>query len=425
MGTTPDPPDNDSGRFDLGGVGFGAATREWFATTFGRPTAAQVEAWPAVATGGHVLLCAPTGSGKTLAAFLTAIDRISHAPVVTDAKGRRVERTRAVRLTAASVGGRCREEPPGTHSGIGLAAERLGLTVPEPSVGVRTGDTTPQERRRLVAHPPDILITTPESLYLMLTSSARESLRAVDTVIVDEIHAMASSKRGSHLAVSLERLDCLTDAAPQRIGLSATQRPLSEVAHFLGGNRVADDGRVDGPRAVTIVDVAAVNHLDIEVVVPVEDMGALGRIVPDPGPGSPRTGADDRPSDGSGPQRRSIWPAIHPRLLQLVETHRSTIVFANAPPRGAACDSSQRTGGRRRGAGAENVGAPPAVGDLVRAHHGSLSREQRLLIEDELKSGTLKGLVATSSSSSASTWAQSIWSSRSSRPDRWRRAFSG
>ncbi len=354
--------------------------------------------------------------------------------------------------------------------GIALAAQRLGHEVHEPTVGSRTGDTPADERRRLVRHPPDVLITTPESLYLMLTSQARDTLRDVEAVIIDEIHALAATKRGAHLAVTLERLEARCERPPQRIGLSATQRPLEEIARFLGGF-----GPDRSPRPVTVVDAGMRKALEIEVVVPVEDMGQLGVVIEEPvsGPAA------------AGPVRRSIWPAMHPRLLELVQQHRSTIIFVNArrlaerlatrlnelaaeqagdepsaytgsesmgrPPHpGHAAESARRSSGAdesrigeaggggagtsvaaesaRRSSGADESrigeagggGAGAGVtesawrssgadesrigeagggraGTLVMAHHGSLSKERRLLIEDDLKSGRLKGLVATSS----------------------------
>ncbi|OWY60438.1 hypothetical protein B7486_69185, partial [cyanobacterium TDX16] len=191
--------------------------------------------------------------------------------------------------------------------GVRRQAERLGLPVHEPTVALRTGDTPADERRKLVRHPPDILITTPESLYLMLTSHARETLRSVDTVIVDEIHALAPTKRGAHMALTLERLEEVTERPPQRIALSATQRPLDEIARFLGGSV---EGR---PRPVTIVDAGVRKPLDVQVVVPVDDMGRLGEVVEEPvsGPAA------------AGPVRRSIWPSMHPQLLELIRAHRS------------------------------------------------------------------------------------------------------
>ncbi len=279
--------------------------------------------------------------------------------------------------------------------GIGHAAARLGLTVQEPTVGMRTGDTPADQRRTLARHPPDLLITTPESLYLMLTSAARETLANVEAVIVDEIHALAATKRGSHLALSLERLDALCERPPQRIGLSATQRPLEEIAAFLGGfDRPAGDAEAPArPRPVTIVDAGTRKELDLKVVVPVEDLGAMGQIIEDP-VGGPAA---------AGPARRSIWPSMHPELLALVEAHRSTLIFVNArrlaerlATRLNELAADRDAGEETRFVGAEAIGAPP-VEEVVKAHHGSLSRERRLLIEDELKSGRLKGLVATSS----------------------------
>ncbi|MCU1454483.1 MAG: putative ATP-dependent helicase, partial [Acidimicrobiales bacterium] len=280
----------------------------------------------------------------------------------------------------------------------------MGRPVHEPSIGMRTGDTPADQRRKLVRHPPDLLITTPESLYLMLTSAARETLANVEAVIIDEIHALAATKRGSHLALTLERLDEQTARPPQRIGLSATQRPLEEIARFLGGY-----GADRRPRPVTVIDAGMRKQLDIEVVVPVDDMGELGTIIDEPASGPA----------AAGPVRRSIWPAMHPKLLELVQEHRSTLIFVNArrlaerlatrlnelaaQQAAAEEDTDARDGPWPAAAGVspysagESYGAPPAVPELVKAHHGSLSKERRLIIEDELKSGRLKGLVATSS----------------------------
>ncbi|HVE93162.1 MAG TPA: DEAD/DEAH box helicase, partial [Actinomycetota bacterium] len=341
---------------------FSPAAREWFATTFAQPTAAQGRGWPAIASGSHTLICAPTGSGKTLAAFLWGLDRLSSDPQPPAAERCRLLYISPLRALAVDVDRNLRAP----LQGMRLAAERLGESFVEPTVGMRTGDTSARERRALVKTPPDVLITTPESLYLMLTSRARETLTSVRWVIVDEIHAVAATKRGSHLALSLERLEEITSQPPQRIGLSATQRPLEETARFLGG-------QVQGaPRPVTIVDAGIRKQLDVEVVVPVEDMSSLGEVMDDPatGPAS------------AGQQRRSIWPAIHPRLLELVRQHRSTLIFTNA-----------RRLAERLAARLNEL----AEEDLVKAHHGSLAREQRVAIEDELKAGTLRGLVATSS----------------------------
>ena len=367
-------------------AGFSEPTHAWFETTFGAPTAAQALAWPAIAEGSHVLLCAPTGSGKTLAAFLASIDRLSRTA---SDSGTRVLYISPLRALAVDVDKNLRAP----IKGITLASQRLGLgELREPTVGVRTGDTSSNERRRLLTHPTDLLITTPESLYLMLTSAMRDTLRGVDTVIIDEIHAVAATKRGSHLAVSLERLDRVCDTPPQRIGLSATQRPLAEIAHFLGGNVVdPHTGEVTGQRPVTILDAGVTKTLEIEVVVPIEDMGALGE--------SPSEVDTASRGDSPGPPRRSIWPSIHPRLLELIESHRSTIIFVNSrrlAERLATRLNELALEGHNRGG--ENDGRSPVVGEeLVRAHHGSLSRIQRLTIEDDLKSGRLKGLVATSS----------------------------
>ncbi|MDQ2648364.1 MAG: DEAD/DEAH box helicase, partial [Actinomycetota bacterium] len=359
---------------------FSPAVRAWFGTSFPEATPPQAAGWPVIAQGDHTLILAPTGSGKTLAAFLWAIDRLATSPE--PSAGTRLIYLSPLRALAVDVEKNLRSP----LKGIRLAAERMGLTYREPSVGIRTGDTPADERRKLVRNPPDILITTPESLYLMLTSAARETLRGVEAVIIDEIHAVAGTKRGSHLALTMERLEHWVtssgSAAPQRIGLSATQRPLEEIATFLGGS-------VDGaPRPVSVVDAGVRKTLEIEVIVPVDDMGELGQIIDEPvsGPAA------------AGPSRRSIWPAMHPRLLELVQEHRSTLIFVNArrlAERLATRLNELHWEGTSRGD--EQDGSPPTQPELVKAHHGSLSRERRLEIEDELKSGRLKGLVATSS----------------------------
>ncbi|GAC1413411.1 MAG: hypothetical protein NVSMB57_08960 [Actinomycetota bacterium] len=342
---------------------FSPAVREWFTTTFSAPTAAQSRGWPAISSGEHTLICAPTGSGKTLAAFLYAIDRVMTEPLPAKDLRTRVLYISPLRALAVDVEKNLRAPIAGSR----LAAERLGLSVQHPDVAIRTGDTPPRERAAMLRHPPDILITTPESLYLMLTSQARDTLRGVRYVIVDEIHALAPVKRGAHLAVSLERLDEICAHPPQRIGLSATQRPLEEIAHFLGGQTPA------GPRPVTIIDAGQRKTLDIEVIVPVEDMSDLGSI--DPGEVASGPAA-------AGPTRKSIWPAVHPKLLELINAHRTTLIFANARR------LAERLAARLNELAGE---------EIVRAHHGSLAREQRTFIEDELKAGRLKALVATSS----------------------------
>src|ERR671912_520945 len=253
--------------------------------------------------------------------------------------------------------------PPGRRPGAGRrgAPPRLDAPLPDITVGMRTGDTPADVRRRFPAHPPDILITTPESLFLLLTSRAREALAYVDTVIVDEVHSVVATKRGAHLALSLERLDELLERPARRIGLSATVRPLDEVARFLGG-----------PRPVTVVAPPSEKAFDLSVVVPVEDMAAIGEASDDPASGS-----------ASGlPDRSSIWPHIDERLVELIRAHRSTIVFANS-----------RRLAERLCANLNEL----AETELARAHHGSVSREQRTEIEEDLKAGRLPAVVATSS----------------------------
>ena len=349
---------------------FSPAVRAWFEGTFPEPTPAQALGWPAITEGRHTLVLAPTGSGKTLAAFLWAIDRLMAEPPPGRDRRCRVLYVSPLRALAVDVEKNLRAP----LVGIGLAAERLGEHVHEPRVAMRTGDTPANERRRLQTHPPDVLITTPESLYLMETSQTREILRSVRWVIVDEIHAVAGTKRGAHLALSLERLEELAHEPPQRIGLSATQRPLEEIARFLAGRTER------GPRPVTIVDAGMRKSMDVEVVVPVDDMADLSDVAETP----QRFPAVDLgpASAGTAPPRASIWPAIHPRLLELIRAHRSTIVFVNARR------LAERLAARLNELAGEEV---------TRAHHGSIAREQRLEMEDRLKRGTLKSIVATSS----------------------------
>ncbi len=361
---------------------FSAPVREWFSGAFGAATPAQEQGWPAIAGGDHTLILAPTGSGKTLAAFLAALDRLTSGPPPATAKARtRVLYVSPLKALAVDVEKNLRAP----LAGIRRAAERSATPVHDVTVGMRTGDTPSAERQAMLRRPPDILITTPESLYLMLTSKARETLASVETVIVDEIHAVAGTKRGAHLALSMERLEEIAVRSPQRIGLSATQRPLEEIARFLGGH-----GSGGAPRPVRVADAGTRKDLDLEVVVPVEDLSA-------PAEAAPATPAAPGAARGEGEARSSIWPHVYPRLLELILSHRSTIVFVN----------SRRLAERlaeRLNAMHDEQAASGTEGDarrdrrpLVRAHHGSVSREQRSVIEDDLKAGRLRGLVATSS----------------------------
>ncbi|WP_460477529.1 ATP-dependent helicase [Brachybacterium huguangmaarense] len=372
-------------------------TRAWFSEALGAPTPAQEGAWAAIARGDDTLVVAPTGSGKTLAAFLTAIDRLqfgSDAP--DDAK-----------TGNGDVGAGDAREPRGTQVlyvsplkalgvdvernltsplvGTRRAAERLGIDARGVTVGVRTGDTPPAERRRLVAHPPDILITTPESLFLMLSSQARETLADVRTVIVDEVHAIAGSKRGVHLALSLARLDALvsrTGSRPaQRIGLSATVEPVDEVAAFLAG---ADRGR-----GLAVVRPPSSKRWDVRVTLPVPDLAGI----------EPPPDAVDE-DDVAG----TIWPHVERAVLAEVEAHRSTIVFVNSRRQAERLTGKlNRLHARRaaEGGGGAGIAADAEgvddVADIARAHHGSMSKEHRADIEEQLKAGSLRCVVATSS----------------------------
>ncbi|WP_158865718.1 Lhr family ATP-dependent helicase [Leifsonia sp. AG29] len=374
---------------------FSPATREWFRGAFAAPTPAQEGAWEAISHGRHALVIAPTGSGKTLASFLWAIDRLAAAPRPADARpGTRVLYISPLKALGVDVERNLRAP----LVGITQTAKRLGSDPPAVSVGVRSGDTPSADRRALVSSPPDILITTPESLFLMLTSQARDTLRSVETVIVDEVHAVASTKRGAHLALSLERLDQLLAAPAQRIGLSATVRPPEEVARFLGGRA-----------PVEVVAPPAGKRFDLRVVVPVEDMSELGTS----------TFASDN-DDGSGPQTGSIWPHVEEAIVDRVLANRSSIVFANSRRLaerltarlneiyeervlGGTVDEEQpRHAPAELMGGAGQTRGSQAVADaetlvLARAHHGSVSKEQRAIIEDDLKSGRLRCVVATSS----------------------------
>ena len=323
---------------------FTPQVREWFGRAFEEPTAAQAQAWPAIATGAHTLISAPTGSGKTLAAFLWALDRLVAEPSA--------DRTRLVYVSPLKALSYDVEK--------NLRAPLRGIGA-DVKVGIRTGDTPQKDRRDMVRHPPDILITTPESLYLMLTSQARDIFEGAEQVIVDEIHAVAQTKRGAHLALTLERLAAQAGGEVQRIGLSATQNPLEEVGRFLVGPK----------RTCTIVDTGTRKPLDLKIHVPVESM-----VEPE------QSDLDLDPFAGGEATRKSIWPAIYPELLKEVREHRSTIIFVNA-----------RRAAERLALRLNELAEEP----IARAHHGSLAREERLVVEEQLKAGELPCLVATSS----------------------------
>lgn len=361
---------------------FSPATRSWFTGAFVAPTPAQEGAWRAIGAGSDVLVVAPTGSGKTLAAFLAALDQLASTPPPADPKKRcRVLYVSPLKALAVDVERNLRSP----LTGIRQESVRLGLPEPEIRVGIRSGDTPPAERRALVTRPPDILITTPESLFLMLTSAARDALAGIETVILDEVHAVAGTKRGAHLALSLERLDELLPRPARRIGLSATVRPVDEVARYL-----APRGKVE------IVQPPSTKEFDLSVVVPVQDMGELG--------GSPATEGKE------GGDKPSIWPHVEERIADLVQAHRSTIVFANSRRLAERlCNRLNEIAYERATGGPLPEGPPPAEimaqsgaaqgapPLLARAHHGSVSKEQRALVEEDLKAGRLPAVVATSS----------------------------
>ncbi|MFD6360402.1 ATP-dependent helicase [Streptomyces roseolus] len=361
---------------------FSPATRGWFTGAFTAPTAAQEGAWRAIGVGSDVLVVAPTGSGKTLAAFLASLDRLASVPVPAEPKKRcRVLYVSPLKALAVDVERNLRSP----LTGIRQESVRLGLPEPDVRVGIRSGDTPAAERRALATRPPDILITTPESLFLMLTSATREALSGVETVILDEVHAVAGTKRGAHLALTLERLDELLPRPARRIGLSATVRPVDEVARFLSPGR-----------QVEIVQPPSGKEFDLSVVVPVEDMGELG--------GSPASEGKD------GGDKPSIWPHVEERIADLVQSHRSTIVFANSRRLAERlCNRLNEIAYERATGEPVPEGAPPAEVMaqsgaakgapplLARAHHGSVSKEQRAQVEEDLKAGRLPAVVATSS----------------------------
>ncbi len=341
---------------------FTPQVRDWFTRAFAEPTAAQAQAWPAIASGEHTLISAPTGSGKTLAAFLWGIDRLVADPSPEGERRTRIVYVSPLKALAYDV-----------DRNLVAPIRGAGADI---TIGVRTGDTPQRDRAAMRRRPPDILITTPESLYLMLTSGAREILTGVDAVIVDEIHAVAGTKRGSHLALTLERLSALQSdgSDPQRIGLSATQNPLEEIGRYLVGPR----------RTCRVIDTGVRKELDLRIHVPVESM-----VEPDQG--RPPGEGDLLPVLDGAATRRSIWPAIYPEILRLVEEHTSTIVFVNAR-RGA-----ERLALRLNELKNAELPEDAAPVEIARAHHGSLAREERTVIEDLLKAGKLPCLVATSS----------------------------
>ena len=357
---------------------FHLCTQTWLSEAFRSPTPIQQQAWPVLARGDSALLLAPTGSGKTLAAFLAAIDRLMFP------RGEaREDLERGVRILYISplkaLGVDVDRNLRAPLAGIRTVAQRQHAEFHQPAVGVRSGDTPAADRRDIARRPPEILITTPESLYLMLTSQARDILRTVETVIVDEIHAVAAAKRGVHLFLSLERLEQLRTAgdrspAPlQRVGLSATQRPLEEISRLLSGAVATSDPSLPPqPRPVVILDASQPKQLEITVETPLDDMADLGRT----------NVLTSGPTSMAAAPTASIWPAIHERLIELIRAHRSTMVFVNS-----------RRLAERLAAAVNEL----AEEEIAQAHHGSIARAQRVEVEDRLKRGQLPAIVATSS----------------------------
>ena len=388
-------------------AGFSEPTASWFRAAFAEPTAAQAGAWTAIRNGEHALVVAPTGSGKTLAAFLWAIDKLVTEPVPAEPSDRcRVLYISPLKALAVDIERNLRSP----LAGVSQAMRRLGMPEPDVRVGVRTGDTAADERRQLASKPPDILITTPESLFLLLTSRAREGLRGVQTVIIDEVHALAGGKRGAHLALSLERLDALRGGRPaQRVGLSATVRPAEEVAAFLGG-----------ALPVTTVTPPSNKRLDLRIVVPVEDMSDLeatassrsaagngngyssivgpAEVGAQAGVGNPDPRRASVYAESiTDPRHNSIWPHVEAQVLDAIERHRSTIVFANSRRLAERLCSrlNELAAERAVELGLAEPDTPTPV--VARAHHGSVSRAERAQIEEALKAGQLPAVVATSS----------------------------
>ncbi|MFB1488589.1 MULTISPECIES: DNA glycosylase AlkZ-like family protein [unclassified Thiocapsa] len=371
---------------------FSPATRRWFAQNFDAPTEVQVRGWAVIASGRHALITAPTGSGKTLAAFLWAIDRLMQGVPIADTEaapaGIQVLYVSPLKALVYDIERNLRAP----LAGIARAAEAMGAPVRLPRVGIRTGDTPAKERQQQLKEPPEILVTTPESLYLLLGSKAAANLAGVHTLIIDEVHALAPTKRGAHLALSLERLAERCAGDPQRLGLSATVRPLAEAALYLGGDR-----------PVEIVDAAAPPKLDLRVQIPVPDMERPPEAVAPELEGGSILGELYRQARPQAPAEKGLWSAIHPAILAEIRAHRSTIVFVNS--RGLCerlCQRLNALAGADPDSDPESDSAPDVLAnenrpELVRAHHGSVSLEQRTQIEEGLKRGDLKAIVATSS----------------------------